>query len=279
MGADFPYLYPYSRAEAERLGRTRRYEDSFHLNVDCARAIEQAIREHFSEADEGLTADCAQSVLEQFGFKRVNFVLANSLREIQKSACKHLISGETYQWGKETFVPSEGKYNRYYAADTAAPLLEAFIGQVRDAYQALGLFGPEHCVGGRHEQDYKGKVLVMSPDTLRESCWDPRNQLWLGECGFGCSPTASGRAVYATCLGDGEKTRWNRSDFVGVLDRQYLPDWARKMLEELVMGAPAANQRSVCGGERRSSEVSESCCLRQDEGYGACDDEGGMTMK
>ena len=37
-------------------------------------------------------------------------------------------------------------------------------------------------------------------------------------------------------------------------------------------GVPAANQQSVCGGEMRSSEVSESCRLRQDEGYGACDD-------
>ena len=39
--------------------------------------------------------------------------------------------------------------------------------------------------------------------------------------------------MYATCLGDGEQTRWNRSDFTGVLDEQYLPDWAREKLEEL----------------------------------------------
>lgn len=234
MAADFPYVYPNSRAEARRLGQTRMHEDSFRVNVDCARAIEQAIREHFNDADESLSEGCAQSVLERFGFKRINFVLANSLQEFQKSvSCKHLVSDETYRWGRETFVPQDGKYSRYFAVDTAAGLLEAFIGQTRDAYQTLGLFGPEHCVGNRHEQDYKGKVLVMSPDTLREACWDPRNQLWYGECGFGCSPHASGRAVYATCLGDGEKTRWNRSDFVGVLDEQYLPDWAREKLEEL----------------------------------------------
>ncbi len=33
-----------------------------------------------------------------------------------------------------------------------------------------------------------------------------------------------------------------------------------------------ANQRSVCGGGRRSSAVSEPCRLRRGEGYGACDD-------
>ena len=233
MASDFPYLYTHSRAEARRHKETQMHEDSFHLNVECARAIEQAIRDYFEESGETLDKDCAQSVLEQFGFKRVNFVLANSLKELQKSACHHLVSEEIYQWGQRTSVPPDGKYNRYFSVDTAAALLEKFIGQARDAYQALELFGPEHCVGDRQEQDFNGKGLVMSLDTLRESCWDPRNQLWLGEGGFGCSPTASGRAVYATCLSDGEKTRWNRTDFIGVLDEQYLPGWAAEKLEEL----------------------------------------------
>lgn len=233
MAADFPYLYPHSRKESGRLGQVQMHEDSFRANVDCARAIEQTIREHFNEADETLNEDCAQSVLERFGFKRVTFVLANSLKEFQRSACKHLVSDEAYQWGRGTFVPPDGRYNHYYAVDTAAGLLETFIGQTRAAYQALGLFGPEHCLGDRLEQDYRDKVLVIHPDTLRESCWDPRNQLWLGEGGFGCAPHARGQAVYATCLGDGERTRWNRSDFAGVLDEQYLPDWAQEKLEEL----------------------------------------------
>lgn len=80
MAADFPYLYPYSRADARRLRQTQMHEDSFRVNVDCARAIEQAVRDHFNAADESLAEGCAQSVLEQFGFKRVNFVLANSCR-------------------------------------------------------------------------------------------------------------------------------------------------------------------------------------------------------
>ena len=55
------------------------------------------------------------------------------------------------------------------------------------------------------------------------------NGIWLFSHRFG-------RAVYATCLGDGEQTRWNRADFIGVLDEQYLPDWAREKLEELTQG-------------------------------------------
>lgn len=230
MASDFPYVYPNSRAEARRHKETQMHEDSFLENARCALAIEQAVREHFDESSGVLKEGSAQSVLEAFGFKRVNFVLANSLKQM---SCPELIREEIHQWGHGTYIPPDGKYNRCYAVDTAAPLLEAFIGQARNMYQALGLFGPEHCVGAQHEQDYKGKVLVMSPDTLREACWDPRSQLWYGEGGFGCSPTSRGCAVYATCLGDGEKTRWNRSDFIGVLDEQYLPDWALEKLEEL----------------------------------------------
>ena len=88
--------------------------------------------------------DCAQPVLDQYGFTRVKFVLANSVNEM---GMPHLLSGAARSWAAQTFVPPDGKYNRYFAADTAASLLEEFIQQTRDASQALGLFGPEHYIG------------------------------------------------------------------------------------------------------------------------------------
>ena len=122
---DHPYVYPYSRSEARYRGEEQKHEDSFRLNVECARAIEQAIREHFNEAAEKLD-DCAQPVLEQYGFTRVKFVLANSVNEM---GMPHLLSGDVRSWAAQTFVPPDGKYNRYFAADTAAALLEEFIRQ------------------------------------------------------------------------------------------------------------------------------------------------------
>ena len=52
-------------------------------------------------------------------------------------------------------------------------------------------------------------------------------------------PNAAGRAVYATCLGDGEQTRWNRSDFIGILREEHLPDWARESLKQIRQEDPA----------------------------------------
>ena len=84
------------------------------------------------------------------------------------------------------------------------------------------MFDRTHCTT-MTGQELEGKVLVMSPYTLKESYWAPENQLWLASGGFGCSPTAAGRAVYATCLGDGEHARWNREDFIGILEEQHIP--------------------------------------------------------
>lgn len=226
METEYPYLYRSSYGEAVRLNEEQRHWASFRENVSCARAIELAIR--YNDPGEKLNPDSVKSVLEKYGFKRVNFVLANTLNEMGR---EWLISDEARQWGKRIYVPKDGEHNRYYMVDTAAAFLEEFIQQTREAYQALGLFGEEHLA--TEELDYSGKVLILSPDSLKESCWTPQNQLWYATGGFGCSPTASGRAVYAVCLGDGEDVRWNRLDFTGVLDEQYLPDWAREKLLEL----------------------------------------------
>ncbi len=104
----------------------------------------------------------------------------------------------------------------------------------------LGMFDRKQCEPNSSELDYTGRVLVLSPNTLKEEYWSPENQLWLAESGFGCSPTARGRSILCVCLGDGEQTRWNRNDFVGVLQAEFLPDWAKESLKQY--------QRSRAGG-------------------------------
>lgn len=246
MAADFPYPYPYSEGEALRLKETQLYKDSFRLNVRCARSIEQAIRDYFNETDEVLTDGCAQSILERYGFRRVCFVLSNSVKEM---GMPYLLSDDARQWAQRTFVPPDRMDNCHFAVDTAVGLLESFIHQTREAYQALGMFSAEHCIHGGDIEDYTGKVLVLSPDALNEGHWSPRDQLWLATGGAGCSPGKLGRTVFATCLADGEETRWGREDFTGILDEQYLPDWAAEKLVEF--RGPRQEQAPSGGMEMR----------------------------
>lgn len=52
-----------------------------------------------------------------------------------------------------------------------------------------------------------------------------------------------------TCLSDGEMTRWNRDEFVGVLDEKFLPDWAKESLsqfqQEEAAESPGMNNQSM----------------------------------
>ena len=143
----------------------------------------------------------------------------------------------TYYTTDDLALPAKGVIRKRQAIahfDTLAEALRHFQSLGPSMHKSLGLFGPEQCLpDSRSELDYAGKVLVLSPDTLRESCWSQENQLWYAHDGFGCSPHAIGRSIRCTCLGDGEHTRWNRADFIGVLKDEFLPDWAKEKLEQL----------------------------------------------
>ena len=61
---------------------------------------------------------------------------------------------------------------------------------------------------------FLGKYLVIHPTKLKIEFCKRKFLVWRAEDGFGCAPGLIGRAVYATCVGDGESARWNRNDFV-----------------------------------------------------------------
>ena len=217
-------LYIGSRREAVERGQLDKWEQSHEANIQCARDVGSLIAAHTKDGQ--LEPGCAKEALERWGFLRVQFVLANTL--IRTGGLG--FEPDSLRWARSVFVPHD-KDNGAFRVQADRSLLAQFVQQAHAEYQALGLFGAGHCAPGH--LDYTGKVLILRPNVLKEEFWSDRNQLWVGESGFGCSPTASGRAVYATCLGDGEKARWERSDFLGVLDEQYLPDWAEEKLAEL----------------------------------------------
>ena len=238
------YLYPYSAQEASRRNEISLWRESHKANIACREAIEEAIRQGFDGMH--LNPDCIQPVLEEYGYKRVERVLAATVQELSWDG---RFSPTNKQWAARCFIPRDEQHNAEITARSHPAILDGFVDLYREAYQKLGLFGPEHCGGDRAEQDYTGKVLVLSPDTLKESCRSQENQLWYAHDGFGCSPHAIGRSVRYTCLGDGEMTRWNRHEFIGVLDEKFLPDWAKESLsqfqQEEAAESPSMNNQSM----------------------------------
>ena len=224
------YLYPYSAKEARERNELSLWRESHRANIACRDAIEDAIRRSFDGMH--LDKDCTSLVLEKYGYKRTAWVLANTLHELKWDG---RFSHANKQWAERRYIPQDERHNAEITVRSHPAVLDGFVTFYRKAVQALNLFRAEHCVGDRAEQDFTGKVLVLSPDTLKESCWSQENQLWYAHDGFGGRPHAIGRSVRCTCLGDGEMTRWNRHEFIGVLDEKHLPDWAQEKLMELTV--------------------------------------------
>ena len=222
------YLYPYSSAEARERNELSLWRESLRANIACRDAIEDAIRRSFDGMHLG--KDCITPVLDEYGYKRTAWVLANTLHELKWDG---RFSPANKQWAERRYIPQDERHNAAITVRSHPAVLDGFVSLYRKAVQALNLFGAEHCVGDRAEQDYTGKVLVLSPDVLREQYWGQKYQLLYAQSGFGCKPHSSGRAVFATSLADGETARWNREDFVGVLDDKFLPEWAKPKLAEL----------------------------------------------
>ena len=236
------YLYPYSAAEARKRNELSLWRESHKTNIACRGAIEDAIRQNFDGMY--LNEDCLAPVLTAYGYKRTERVLAATLQELSWDG---RFSPANKQWAERRYIPQDERHNAEITVRSHPAVLDGFVSFYRKAVQALNLFGAEHCVGDRAEQDFTGKVLVLSPDTLKESCWSQADQLWYAHDGFGCRPHAIGRSVRCTCLSDGEMTRWNRHEFIGVLDEKYLPDWAREKLMELT----APRQEEPAAGEMK----------------------------
>ena len=226
------YLYPYSAKEARERNELSLWRESHRANIACREAIEDAIRRNFDGMH--LDKDCITPVLDEYGYKRTAWVLANTLYELKWDG---RFSPANKQWAERRYIPQDERHNAEITVRSHPAVLDGFVSLYRKAVQALNLFGAEHCVGDRAEQDFTGKVLVLSQ----------ADQLWYAHDGFGCRPHAIGRSVRCTCLGDGEMTRWNRHEFIGVLDEKYLPDWAREKLMELT----APRQEEPAAGEMK----------------------------
>lgn len=83
MQNDLP-LYPYSAKEAGQRNELPAWRESFRENCACAGAIEISIREHFDGMH--LKDGAVEWAVKQYGYKRVEHVLANTVQELSYDA-------------------------------------------------------------------------------------------------------------------------------------------------------------------------------------------------
>lgn len=226
------YVYPFSAAFAKNNGDLELWKGNHQQNIACKKAIEKVISEEFDGYRLGKNA--AERVIDEFGYDRVNWVLAGTL---QKYSYDGRFSRENLEWAKGFYLPEDkaGSIDHHdeFTVNSHPAVLNGFVNESRRQYNVLCLYSASHCLEDRNGADFKDKVLVLNPSLLKDEYKKPEYQLILAESGFGCSPTASGRKVFGQFLFDGERCQYNRHDFIGVLKGELLPDWASEKLKEM----------------------------------------------
>lgn len=96
----YPEVYRLSLGEASFRGELERYWDSAPLDSACRLSMDSAISLH--SRDGVLPPGCLNHVLEEYGFDRVEWILANTIQ--QKWDDTH-ISQENKEWAESFHVP------------------------------------------------------------------------------------------------------------------------------------------------------------------------------
>lgn len=95
-------LYRHSLKEAVRHEEKDLWRESYKISCDCARAIERSIAENYD--GKKLGPDLAEPIIQQYGFNRVNWVLANTVQQKKEDG---RISPENRQWAETFPIPQE----------------------------------------------------------------------------------------------------------------------------------------------------------------------------
>ena len=126
-------VYPFSYAKAEERAETSLYSESRDRNAYCAQAIDTEINASCYKTNFYNLELAAMSVIQEYGFARVNAVLAHNL---QRHDFDGRYSRGNKEWAAGFHLP-EGAFDYAYMK-THPILLEDFTKHTRKLYEEVG---------------------------------------------------------------------------------------------------------------------------------------------
>lgn len=228
-------FYRYSLERAMSDNDINLYTESQYENRRCRDYIQDEETGFYANAYKDNCVDSdgsyTRKLIDKFGMERVMNMYAVTVRTHDNDG---RISADVKEWASKfnTGIKDDKELRECLITQINPGIVDLLAKHALKEFNKLNLFTREHCE--EKMGDLEDKVVVISHKHLKEEYWSPENQLWIATGGFGCSPTAIGRAVYATCLIDDDRNRWDRNQVLGVLKDEYLPDWAREKLREMM---------------------------------------------
>lgn len=142
--------------------------------------------------------------------------------------------------GSRSFIPEEEEV--YHGTDYMV-MLQKFMDvcstcrrKLMDSQLQLNVplepLDKETLLKGSMSMDFTGRLIAIKPESLLPEYRNQAYQVIYAKSGFGTSPTASGRTIFATELATGDNITTERSSIMGVLDPEKFPDWVPEKLKE-----------------------------------------------
>ena len=136
-------LYRHPAAYAREQGELDLYRASRRANIVCKDAIESAISNNYQNSRLG--KDAVPQVIEQFGYTRTLYVLANT---VQQKNWDGRFSPANKTWAKTVSIPPNpdsfgSDRNLDFVVDSHPGLVDLFLSQARQDYLRLQPLTPE----------------------------------------------------------------------------------------------------------------------------------------
>ena len=222
-------LYTDSLRTAKHNNEVDEWRASIKANIACRDGMDQMLRDRFDGFH--LSGECAKDLCDEYGIDRVGWILANTIQHHDWDA---RFRPHNHEWAGTFPIPTEPEdHAGDYVSNSHSELLNGLTDQYRKFLHTLGLHGKEATMQTDELPDYTGKLLILKAEVLKDEYKTGDNQYFFAKTGFGCDPNVLGTKVYGEFLLDGEKTHFNRYDFLGIADESQLPDWATEKLREL----------------------------------------------
>jgi hypothetical protein len=156
------------------------------------------------------------------------------------------------QFRERSFI---GEYSRAEASDDYLETLQAFTERIQEEVAALQaerdarnlpceLFTSEHCYPYSYGDEIANKVIAIKASVISPEYRRGETQLVYATHGNGTGANARGSAVYCYHLNNGEHTRFERQEVLGVIRDECIPVWAKESLVRIQaqISKPAAEK-------------------------------------
>ena len=127
-------IYYHSGEYARENGELEKYREARAANIGCRDAIQEAIKTHYH--DNRLDPAAVSEVADKYGFHRVLFVLANTVRQKDWDG---RFSRANKEWAATQYIPEDkdgfnGDRNRAFCVEAHPVLVDGYLDMAREQY-------------------------------------------------------------------------------------------------------------------------------------------------